>query len=652
MTRFSGWRVRAACHPRALALAGLCATLALVGALASAGVASATSAAGSAGALFADSPAQQAIALDSPAVVRIVSVVNASLVCATCASDGSDIRSPSSGEYTYYSSGSGAFISPTGAILTADHVVDHSVSNAEDVAFVEQQAAQDIATRYNGSSDQALQYLQNNPGKVTITFTVAFQKAFLSTAYTGNLPDIQHIYAFPIASVLASSPLAKQDTAIVQIDTSGITPGPDFPYLTLANRPVSALDNVTAIAFPADADLALNNADFTSLASVSGSDVNTINSLLSPSANSGTITKANEIRPDGTPVYEASSIASNGSSGGPVINDHGEVIGFVDAGPATDRLTFIIPSAVAPDLSGAGRHRQRASGSLHGAVDGGDGAVLQRVYLPLDASRQRADRAQDAVSSLWRRRAVSGAGEATGDKRDVHGGRRVVRHHHRRCRRGAGADRRLHRGRDRADPGHHLPVDRADPPPQAPTVCHGLRRAHRRHAGDRSAGATAARHAALSGGDALLPQWPRGGRDGRQLLSGLRRAAKWIARLGVETAPGSPSRRRDHRAGRGVILVEAHCTCGAGASADQGGFDDAAARPGGLADSGALGGGRGRRAGDGELADARGAARARACAARERGALSVDRGNDPLYGAWTWRADAAAARSLPWLLFL
>ncbi|MGH2502093.1 MAG: trypsin-like peptidase domain-containing protein, partial [Ktedonobacterales bacterium] len=136
------------------------------------------------------------------------------------------------------------------------------------------------------------------------------------------------------------------DTAIVRIDTSGITPAPDFPYLTLASSPVNALDNVTAIAFPADADLALNNSDFTALANVSSSDVNTINSLLSPSVNTGSITKANEIRPDGTLVYEASSIASNGSSGGPVINDQGQVIGFVDAGPSTDRLTFIIPSAV------------------------------------------------------------------------------------------------------------------------------------------------------------------------------------------------------------------------------------------------------------------------------------------------------------------
>ena len=377
---------------RHVALA-LCVALACVWALASVGQAQAATPAAQ-----ADSVAQQAVQLDSPAVTRIVSVINASLTCAACASDGSDIHSPSDGStFTYYSSGSGAFISPDGTILTADHVVDHSMNNPEDVSFVEQQAAQDIATQYNVTADQALQYLQGHPSSVTIDFQVVFQKAYLSTAYTGNLPSVSHVYAFAITSIAASSPVDKQDTAIVRINTSGITPAADFPYLRLTSAPVNALDNVTAIAFPADADLALNNADFTSLANVRSSDVNTINSLLSPSVNTGTITKANEIRPDGTPVYEATSIASNGSSGGPVINDQGQVIGFVDAGPTTDRLTFIIPSAVVAKYAAqagvsspsAGRFMSlwtqalgnyNSSASCHWTNSAGELATLKQQY--------------------------------------------------------------------------------------------------------------------------------------------------------------------------------------------------------------------------------------------------------------------------------
>jgi S1-C subfamily serine protease len=290
-------------------------------------------------------PAQQAIALDSPAVVRIVSVVDARLTCSACASDGSNIVSPDATKapFEYYSSGSGAFITPDGVILTADHVVDHSAANPEDVSFVETQAASDIALRYSGNTaTQVQQYFSSHASQVSISFTVRKQVAFLSTAYTGPLTDLQHIYEFPIlATPLASSPPTQQDTAIVRMDTSGISPKPDFPYLTLATAAPQALDSVIAIAFPADADEELNsNADFTALLDISGSDPGTISNLLTPSDNPGQVTKVDPQE------YEVTGIGSNGSSGGPVINDQGQVIGFVDAGTSTERITFIIPSGV------------------------------------------------------------------------------------------------------------------------------------------------------------------------------------------------------------------------------------------------------------------------------------------------------------------
>lgn len=283
------------------------------------------------------------VRLDGPAVVRIVSVIQAKLICHGCLANGDDITSPASGAITYASSGSGAFITPDGYVLTADHVVDHGASNPEDVDLIEQSAATDIATQLNDGKDtpsSVYKFLQNHPDKVEIETTIPFEKVFLSTNYTGTLQSASDIISYDVTSVAAHSPVTEQDTAIIKVDVQ------DVPYLAVApSNSVSVGDTITAIAFPGDADLALNNADFTALVDPTQSDLNTLNSLLGASVNTGQVT-AKKVRSDGTGVYESNGISSQGSSGGPVIDDKGQIIGFVDAGPSTDRLTFLIPSEV------------------------------------------------------------------------------------------------------------------------------------------------------------------------------------------------------------------------------------------------------------------------------------------------------------------
>ncbi len=237
-----------------------------------------------------DVGASQAVLLDSPAVVRIVGLVQGGLVCHACLSDGSDIVSPQSGAFEWAVSGSGAFISPDGYILTADHVVDHSANNPGDVDFVLQAASQDIGQRYGLDPNTVLSFLENHASQVDIIVQPVSQTVFLSTAYTGQLTTTGAAISYPVTRIVVNSPVDQQDTAIIQVGAQ------DMPNLTLAQTSdVSVGENITAIAFPADADQVTANGgagtgDFTPLLNPSQSDAGTISSLLTSTVETGQIT--------------------------------------------------------------------------------------------------------------------------------------------------------------------------------------------------------------------------------------------------------------------------------------------------------------------------------------------------------------------------
>src|SRR5579863_1118235 len=258
--------------------------------------------------------AAHAVRLDSPAVVRILSLWEGQLVCVGCAGNGGDVSAPESGAFGFYSAGSGAFISPDGYIMTADHVLEHDTSNSEDVSLLLQTAAQDWANRYGYTADSWLQYFENHADSIQLNLQTTAGYAYLSTAYTGQLQNTAQVTSFQLQRVVASSPIQKQDVSIFKVEAN------DMPYLTLASAAsVNVGDAATAITFPADADYAVVGGDAAALLNPSQSDVNTINSLLTPSVQTGQVT-ATKTQPDGTPVYETSGIGAQGSSGGAFIN--------------------------------------------------------------------------------------------------------------------------------------------------------------------------------------------------------------------------------------------------------------------------------------------------------------------------------------------
>ena len=292
----------------------------------------------------ADGANRHGVNLASPAVVRIVSEVDGQVICKGCSS-GRDITFPlDGGNYALAFTGSGAFISSDGYVLTADHVVDYENNDQIILDFFNQAVAEFAQVSGYSQADAQTIFLQLvNQGLITVPTQVMSQKVFLSTAYTGTLSNPAGVTSYDITRIVANSPVNKQDVAIVKVEAK------DMPYLQLAPaNSVHVQDTITAVAYPADAD----TGDFTALLSpTSGGNVNTANSLLTASVNTGQVTGQKTFS-DGTPVYETSGLANHGSSGGPVIDTQGRIVGVVDAiavqsGQEDTRVVYLIPSDVA-----------------------------------------------------------------------------------------------------------------------------------------------------------------------------------------------------------------------------------------------------------------------------------------------------------------
>jgi hypothetical protein len=248
-------------------------------------------------------------------VVRLATEEEATITIQLCTRS---VTLPLSGPpYQIAVTGSGAFISSNGDILTADHVVD--VPDAAVVEF----AAQDIATLLDNASsvDPGCPSQQVSPtdvasGLVNFNFTAHVSKvvsfAWLGTSYTGPL-TVTALRDVPRLDTtkLTTSSFTQNDLAIVHVNMN------DTPSVQLDDSSQVAVDDhLTVIGFPGNGDVNFNPTNF-----------------LTPSVNNAQVS-AIKLNDNGSQLIQVGGNVEHGDSGGPVLDDAGHIVGVVSfAGP-------------------------------------------------------------------------------------------------------------------------------------------------------------------------------------------------------------------------------------------------------------------------------------------------------------------------------
>lgn len=206
-------------------------------------------------------------------------------------------------EEDYLSSGSGFFISSDGYISTNAHVVE----DVKHPSKCDRQLRKKIAVKL-AKSKYGRQLSQLSPEQLQELVTKIAQhlkredsrpiKAVL-TADGSPFPYEIKSYGAPVGE--------GKDVAIIKIEIE------NAPVLKIADsKTVQLQDRVTVAGYPGAADTALLDQKATVESSFTDGRVS-----------------ARKLMSDGAPVLQVSAPATHGNSGGPVLNDKGEVIGML-----------------------------------------------------------------------------------------------------------------------------------------------------------------------------------------------------------------------------------------------------------------------------------------------------------------------------------
>lgn len=322
--RIYGSRVWRHAFYRVWLLGVLCLALLCLGGMSSGGGAVAY-ASGVPGGNIAD-PVVRAADIAKPAVVRIITIVIGQL--SVTLPNGQNVTFPTTPQqgangYPLALSGTGAFISAHGDLLTADHVVNPVQDDKAGLdQGLQQEAAQDIADYINQnlkpaqavSPDQVAQELASGQLASTSQYQQQQSRVYLSTDFSGPL-SAASINGVPFATVdqiKQHSPFSALDIAIIHVNGMD-----NMPMLQLDDSAsVQQQDNLTIIGFPGNGDVSSRPTE-----------------LLTSSINQVLVSSI-KTTDSGAPLIQVGGNVEQGDSGGPALDANGNVVGIVSFGAA------------------------------------------------------------------------------------------------------------------------------------------------------------------------------------------------------------------------------------------------------------------------------------------------------------------------------